>query len=1374
MTRHPDVERVGQLIADRYRIDQVLGRGGMAVVYRVFDLRTKKPLALKRGLASDPGRSARYASMVEREYHTLAQLAHPCIIAVYDFGRDAQGPYYTMELLQGSDLERVDRLPWERACVALYDVASSLALLHWRGLLHRDVSMRNVHWSENGRAKLIDFGAMASMGVPHDAVGTPPYMAPEVLQLQALDARVDLFSLGALAYRLLTGRHAFPARRISELRDLWRSRPTPPNLVDSDVPEELSALVMRLLAIDRGARPQSAAHVMEPLRALANLESEDTQAISRACLTMPSLVGRDRALLEVRKHMLSLVRGDGGAIAVRGVPGAGRSRMLDACALDGKLLGAAVVRADARDASAGSWGVARAIGKQLLAQFPKQASEAARLSRHVLCEILEEFRSDDTLIATGHIPSRNAITRELRDWILSLSKVQRLLLVVDDAERIDSSSLSLLAALAHKAERNPILLAFVLNDDAQRALSPALDLLEQTANAVQVEQLRAEDTENMLRAVFGDVPNLPLCAGRIHALSQGNPRAVMELAQHLVNTGRARYAAGSWVLPDTLSRDDLPDSLAASLSVRLKQLSQDARELADILALADEDRLLVGTYAGLTQHGNARRVFQALDELVTARILIGEGDRYYFTQRGFLSVLNEALPSARRQQVHRRIAALLARTGADPLGRVSHLLECGQDAAAVELLGGIDLGAHLLPAPLLLKAVERAERLDVSAVTLHRLRLGVLMSAPSFMDYESFRRVAPVVLTRLEHDSGLMRYRELSDLPEEERLAQALAQTQQKYLATPQDDRVYTAFEAVRELARLSGAISRMAMPALDLELIEGLPSLEPLYSLSPSLPIVAQIAEAGAEWVRGRILRTRSIAEGVLSRIAAPDRGGLDDAQHERVRLGMQATLGIFEAGLGVPAALERAKLIERHQALRIYAWRIRGLFQLALGNIVEADQCTRRAAVLQVQSDDAEAWVDSTTGWELVLRSRLGDLVGVKSLLEKAASLADRHEGWRPVELLGRSRFSELQGDLVTALRLAEAALELAKPLRNPFFASLAASHIALLMRLDRTDESIDRALRYTELCQREELAAMEVGLEAALALAHVGRCDEALRVLTPLLQEAEELQQAGYAVGVLYEARARIAIAADDQAAFQLAVERCTREYNKAENPWLGARLQRLFDEAREHRMPPSEEASRLAQSFKPAAPAGRQESVQSRIAECLDEADRARCILTLLLQHLWADAGSLYVVGASQTLQLVATLPDAPGDPEVAEWVGRYARSSQRRIETKDEASTANDSFGLPDTRPETASCTDSVTASGSLVDEAAQDEHLYVDHHGRQLEALPLFEHPDRREGLAAVLVLESQPGRTLFVSQHMSASVVRELVEYGDAIALLP
>ena len=488
MTEGADVGPGEQLVAGRYRVEEVLGQGGMGAVFRVHDLRTDRGLALKRGVGRDARKASKRKALLEREYHILAQLAHPRIIEVYDYGVDELGPYYTMELLDGSDLDRRGRLPWREACALLCDVASSLAILHSRGLLHRDVSSRNVRCTADGRAKLLDFGAMTAMGSAKDVVGTPPFVAPEALALQALDARSDLFALGTLAYYLLTARHAYPARRLSELRDVWRSTPATPLRLVPDLPEALSELVMQLCSLDRGARPQSAAEVMERLSAIAGLPMQERIEVTRAYLATPTLIGRERALVAMRRRMLSLVRGEGGVLLVEGEAGSGRSRLLDACVLEAKLLGATVLRADQGDGASEAFGVTKALCAQLLELFPAQAAEASRLSRHVLSHVISGLHAERR--SSPGMPERSVLLRELRDFVLALSRGQRLVVVVDDVDRIDEPSAALLAAIGHKTDRHAVVLALAAKPEAAAGFAP-LRLLRDVAELIEVGPLDA-------------------------------------------------------------------------------------------------------------------------------------------------------------------------------------------------------------------------------------------------------------------------------------------------------------------------------------------------------------------------------------------------------------------------------------------------------------------------------------------------------------------------------------------------------------------------------------------------------------------------------------------------------------------------------------------------------------------------------------------------------------------------------------------------------------------------------------------------------------------------------------------------------------------
>src|SRR5205085_7824597 len=139
-------------------------------------------------------------------------LRHPNIIEVYDYGRDAERWFYTMEQLEGGDLGQAAPLPWRQVCSYLRQIAAVLGMLHARRLLHRDVSPRNIWILPDGRLNLIDFGALSAFGIPSDLVGTPALIAPEWLLDRStrarVDQRADLYGRGALAYWLLTGLHA--------------------------------------------------------------------------------------------------------------------------------------------------------------------------------------------------------------------------------------------------------------------------------------------------------------------------------------------------------------------------------------------------------------------------------------------------------------------------------------------------------------------------------------------------------------------------------------------------------------------------------------------------------------------------------------------------------------------------------------------------------------------------------------------------------------------------------------------------------------------------------------------------------------------------------------------------------------------------------------------------------------------------------------------------------------------------------------------------------------------------------------------------------------------------------------------------------------
>ena len=274
----PAALQEGGIFAARYRVEGVLGRGGMGVILKVHDLQLDEEVALKvvrPGLASNPA----FLELLKQEIRLARKITHRYVLRTHDFGECEGIPYVTMEYLKGITLRSLldgrGRLPLQLVLRVTRQVAEGLEAAHAVGVVHRDIKPANVLFDVRGDAKIMDFGLSAPVadvraGEAGALIGSPRYMSPEQIRGERVDARTDLYALGIMLFELCSGIPPFDSPRINDLLTMHLEAPVP-SLAEAapDLPGDLIALVGRLMAKRPGDRPQSAAEVVEILKMLA-------------------------------------------------------------------------------------------------------------------------------------------------------------------------------------------------------------------------------------------------------------------------------------------------------------------------------------------------------------------------------------------------------------------------------------------------------------------------------------------------------------------------------------------------------------------------------------------------------------------------------------------------------------------------------------------------------------------------------------------------------------------------------------------------------------------------------------------------------------------------------------------------------------------------------------------------------------------------------------------------------------------------------------------------------------------------------------------------------------------------------------------------
>ncbi|GHJ14968.1 hypothetical protein TPA0908_29630 [Micromonospora sp. AKA38] len=404
-----------QLLGERYRLVEQLGAGGMSVVWRGYDEVLGRQVAVKV-LASRLASDKAFRHRIRVEAQAAARLCHPNITNVYDYGESVQVgltvPYVVMELVDGgplsSRLGRDGQLPWREALTIGAEVASALATAHARGVVHRDVTPGNVMLTATG-VKVVDFGISALVGEsdkgPDGALlGTPAYLAPERLDNGHVSPATDIYAVGLLLYRMLTGRLPWQASTTTEMLRAHMYHDPDPMPPVPGLPGQVTELVQRCLA----KRPEDRPPTAEVARTLA-----EAVGIASIVPVSPAFGGIDPALMANAGTTILPWSAATDAVPYSAI----RTRTRGAAARR-RRVEAGVAAAGLLAVTATMWG----LTSRSPASGGVEPTEARMgLPEPVPCAVDYSLRRDTGRDFSAELTLTNTGPRELRGWTMSFS-----------------------------------------------------------------------------------------------------------------------------------------------------------------------------------------------------------------------------------------------------------------------------------------------------------------------------------------------------------------------------------------------------------------------------------------------------------------------------------------------------------------------------------------------------------------------------------------------------------------------------------------------------------------------------------------------------------------------------------------------------------------------------------------------------------------------------------------------------------------------------------------------------------------------------------------------------------------------------------------
>jgi class 3 adenylate cyclase len=627
---------------------------------------------------------------VKREAQAMGRLGdHPNIVTVFDIGDDSGQPYIVSQYMGGGDLDGMlnkapdRRLSVQEALRISQQIQQGLAHAHERGIVHRDLKPGNIWLTEDGTAKIGDFGLAVALDrsrltMEGMMVGTVAYMAPEQALGRQPDARSDLYSLGCVAYEMVTGRAPFlgddPVAIISQHIN---TAPVAPSWHNPEVPRALESLILRLLAKDPNERPASAAAIPEALAAIVSSTSttapvaqeSDVNPLDR--LATGIFVGRDKEMDELRAGLEDALSGRGRLMMLVGEPGIGKTRTSEEFATYARLRNVQVLwgRCYEGEGAPAYWPWVQIIRSYAHEKEPKELMSEMGPGAADIAQVVSEVKERlPGLPAPPQLEPEQARFRlfdSITTFLKNASQGAPLMVVLDDIHWADKPSLLLLQFLARELRGSRLLVLGTYRDVELRRQHPLAQTLgelnrENLSARVLLRGLTEADVRRFVEVTAGTSPPDTLVAA-VYRETEGNPFFVNEIVRLLVADGRLEKAEGvtEWSVT-------IPQSVREVVGRRLDHLSEECNRVLTIGAV-------IGREFGLrllekVSEVKGDRLLEALEEAMGARVIAElprSVDQYWFSHALIRETLYEELSTTRRIRLHRQIGEALEELDAE-------------------------------------------------------------------------------------------------------------------------------------------------------------------------------------------------------------------------------------------------------------------------------------------------------------------------------------------------------------------------------------------------------------------------------------------------------------------------------------------------------------------------------------------------------------------------------------------------------------------------------------------------------------------------------------------------------------------------------------